>query len=51
MRISHKMSAVEMGIITQFTIRDGGELRTDKDASCLESATGVVVSAFAIQKL
>jgi hypothetical protein len=45
------MSAVEMGIITQFTLRDGGELRTDKEASCLERATGVVVSTFASQKL
>jgi hypothetical protein len=45
------MSAVEMGIITQFTLRDGGELWTGKDASCLEPATGVVVSAFASQKL
>ncbi len=51
MRISHKMSVAEMRIITQFTLRDGGELRTDKDASCLERATGVVVSAFASQKL
>jgi hypothetical protein len=45
------MSAVEMGIIAQFTLREGGELQTDEDASCLEPATGVVVSAFAIQKL
>jgi hypothetical protein len=45
------MSASELRIITQFTLRDGGELRIDKDASCLEPATGVVVSAFDSQKL
>ena len=45
------MSLVEMGIITQFTLRDGGERQTDEDASCLEGASGVVVSAFASQKL
>ena len=45
------MSAGEMGIITKFTLRDGGELQTDEDASCLEPATGLVVSAFASQKL
>ena len=51
MRISHKVSVSELRIITQFTLRDGGELRTDKDASCLEPTTGVVVSAFDSQKL
>jgi hypothetical protein len=45
------MSASELRIITQFTLRDGGELRTDKDASCLEPTSGVVVTTFDSQKL